>query len=129
MLKYIFLTLVIVNTAGALDLQPGGHPALPNMSFPLVIPSTKLPISLGMCVDGSESLFVKYDALNLSPVFVYDLPNIDSQGHVWVAVPDGDKWLAVDSYWGPMTSPSYYKADGICSNMTMLQAAFPREPA
>lgn len=99
------LTLLLIGSAGAVDLQPGGHPALPDTGFPVINPSSGLPYPLGMCADGSAQLYADYQAAGLSPVL------LSSAHHMWVAVPDGDRWLAVDSYFGPMTDDGYYHGE------------------
>lgn len=117
--KLILAALLLISSAGAIDLQPGGHPALPAISFP-VAPA-------GMCLDGAEQLFSAYQAAGFSPAYMYRGPDAFGPGHVWVAVPDGGRWLAIDSYWGPMTDDRYYSADGMYEDIESLEAAFPRE--
>ena len=118
-MRFLLAIMIMISMAGAVDLQPGGNPALPSMTFPIT--------PAGMCLDGTERLFSDYRAAGLSPVLLYDLPDAESQGHVWLAVPDGDSWLAVDSFWGPMTSESYYHADMSFTDIESMRNAFPRE--
>ena len=118
-MRLILAALLLLGTAAAIDLQPGGHPALPEITFPVT--------SAGMCLDGAEQLFSDYQSAGLNPSYMYSLPDDSGPGHVWVAVPDGGRWLAIDSYWGPMTDGGYYSADGMYGDIESLEAAFPRE--
>lgn len=104
-MRHALALLLLIGAAGAVDLTPGGNPALPDISFPLVNPSTGMAYPLGMCADGSAQLYADYQAAGLSPVL------LSSPTHMWVAVPDGDKWLAVDSYFGPTADGSYYSGE------------------
>ena len=66
---------------------------------------------LGMCYDGSKKLQESYKSLGYDSVYMYDPSGFDSQGHLWVVVEDKgapDTWLAVDSYYGPITEDDYY---------------------
>jgi len=68
---------------------------------------------LGMCYDGSQKLESTYKNFGYRVAYLYDPSGFDYQGHLWVAVEDKDHpgaWLAVDSYYGVMTTPEYYKA-------------------
>ena len=104
-MRGLLLVAILIGSAGAVDLAPGGHPALPAMTFPTINPSSGLPYPLGMCADGSAQLYADYQAAGLSPVLM------QSAYHMWVAVPDGDRWLAVDSYWGPVVDDVYYHGE------------------
>ena len=66
---------------------------------------------LGMCYDGSQKLQESYKSLGYGSVYMYDPSGFDSRGHLWVVVEDNDApdtWLAVDSYYGPITEDDYY---------------------
>ncbi|VVB68946.1 Uncharacterised protein [uncultured archaeon] len=68
---------------------------------------------LGMCYDGSQKLESTYKNFGYKVAYLYDPSGFDYQGHLWVAVEDKDHpntWLAVDSYYGVMTTPEYYSA-------------------
>lgn len=110
--------LLLAGVAGAVDLPHGQGAALPAMTFP-VSPA-------GMCLDGSERLFSSYQAAGLAPILLYNQPDSSSQGHVWVAVPSGQGWQAVDSYYGPVASDEFYHADMSFTDTASLEAAFPR---
>ena len=57
---------------------------------------------------------------------IHNLPSASSPGHVWVAVPSGQGWQAVDSYFGPVSSDEFYHADMSFTDTDSLRAAFPR---
>jgi len=64
-----------------------------------------------MCYDGSQKLQESYKSLGYGSVYMYDPSGFDSRGHLWVVVEDNDApdtWLAVDSYYGPITEDDYY---------------------
>jgi len=66
-------------------------------------------VPLGMRYDGSKQLGIIYTGLGYNATYMF-LPN--NPGHEWVLVEDGstNTWLAVDSYYGVMTSSDYYTA-------------------
>jgi hypothetical protein len=69
---------------------------------------------LGMCFEGSQQVAKTYGSFEYNATYMYD-PGAGgyNQGHLWVLVEDKDnrgKWLAVDSYYGPMTDNEYYEA-------------------
>lgn len=68
---------------------------------------------LGMCYDGAQKLDENYKSFDYNVLYMYDPSGFDSQGHLWVIVEDKDQsdtWMAVDSYYGPMTTDDYYTA-------------------
>ncbi len=67
-------------------------------------------VPLGMCYDGSKQLGTIYTGLGNNVTYMFN-PTPD-QGHEWILVDDGNTntWLAVDSYYGVMTSSDYYTA-------------------
>ena len=116
-MRMLIAALLIAGTASAVDL-PHGNVTLPVIGFPVAQP--------GFCVDGSESLFSSYQAAGLSPVLLYNLPDSNSQGHVWVAVPGSSGYQAVDSYFGPVRDDEFYHADMMFGDVASLHSAFPR---
>ena len=119
-MRLALAVLLLAGAAGAVDL-PYSPAALPATTFPIT--------PAGMCLDGSEALFSSYQAAGLSPILLYNQPSTSSPGHVWVAVPSGQGWQAVDSYFGPVSSDEFYHADMSFPDMDSLRAAFPRRSA
>jgi hypothetical protein len=66
-------------------------------------------VPLGMCYDGSKQLGTIYTGLGHNVTYMF---NPAGQGHEWVLVEDAktNTWLAVDSYYGVMTSGDFYTA-------------------
>jgi hypothetical protein len=84
---------------------------------------------LGMCYDGSQKLENAYKSFGCKVIYLYNPSGFDSQGHIWVAVEDKvhpDTWLAVDSYYGAMTDPEYYKAPYSFSDFKYLDSINPK---
>lgn len=84
---------------------------------------------LGMCYDGSQKLENTYRGFGYNVTYLYDPAGFDSQGHIWVAVEDGDdlgNWLAVDSYYGVMDDAEYYFAPYSFDEFEYLDAINPR---
>ena len=63
----------------------------------------------GMCYDGSKQLGTIYTGLGYNMTYMFDPTG---RGHEWVLVEydNTNTWLAVDSYYGVMTSDDYYTA-------------------
>ncbi|MDM7934162.1 MAG: hypothetical protein QUS08_02075 [Methanothrix sp.] len=84
---------------------------------------------LGMCYDGSQKLDSTYRSFGYNVMFLYDPAGFEGQGHLWVAVEDRDHpdtWLAVDSYYGIMTSQEYYRAPYSFAEFRYLDALNPQ---
>jgi hypothetical protein len=80
---------------------------LKTLSRYLIFPVTPL----GMCYDGSQELDKAYTNFGYNVTYMYDPQGFEHQGHLWVVVEDKSKsnvWLAVDSYYGVVTSDNYY---------------------
>lgn len=73
---------------------------------------SKFPVTpLGMCEDGAKILAKTYRNLGYNVCYMVDPSSDNHPGHMWIVVGDPDnknKWLAVDSYFGPMTKEDEY---------------------
>ncbi len=84
---------------------------------------------LGMCYDGAQKLDENYKSFDYNVIYMYDPSGFDSQGHIWVLVEDKDQldtWLAVDSYYGPMTTEDYYTAPYSFADFKYLDSINPK---
>ncbi len=84
---------------------------------------------LGMCYDGAQKLDENYKSFDYNVLYMYDPSGFDSQGHLWVIVEDKDQsdtWLAVDSYYGPMTTDDYYTAPYSFADFKYLDSINPK---
>lgn len=84
---------------------------------------------LGMCYDGSKTLDNTYKSFGYNVTFMYDPGGFNNQGHLWVIVEDKDRrgtWLAVDSYYGAMTSDEYYRAPYSFKDFSLLDSINPK---
>jgi hypothetical protein len=74
--------------------------------------SAKFPAApLGMCEDGAKILAKTYRDLGYDVCYMVDPGSGNRPGHMWIVVGDPDNkktWLAVDSYFGPMTKEDKY---------------------
>jgi hypothetical protein len=64
-------------------------------------------VPLGMCYEGSKQLGIIYTGLGYNVTYMF---HPDEPGHMWTLVEDDgtETWLAVDSYYGVVTSSDYY---------------------
>lgn len=91
---------------------------------------TMFPVTpLGMCYDGSQKLANLYTEFGYKIRYMYDPSGFENQGHLWIIVEDpdnGDRWLAVDSYYGVVTESSYYKAPYSFPDIKYLDSLNPK---
>lgn len=78
--------------------------------------SVNFPVApMGQCFDGAQQVAKAYKGLGYNVYYLYCPASGTFQGHIWIVIEDpSDKntWLAVDSYYGPMTDDDrYYHAE------------------
>jgi len=88
--------------------------------------SVLFPLSpLGMCYEGSKQMGIIYTGLGHNIMYMF---NPNNTGHEWVLVEDGstNTWLAVDSYYGVMTTGDYYTAPYSFQQFDLLDLVNPQ---
>ncbi|MCX6677674.1 MAG: hypothetical protein NTU95_06980 [Methanothrix sp.] len=80
---------------------------------------------LGMCYEGSKQLGIIYTGMGSNVTYMF---HPDDPGHEWILVEDGstNTWLAVDSYYGVMTSSDYYAASYSFPRFDLLDLVNPQ---
>jgi len=80
---------------------------------------------LGMCYEGSKQMGIIYTGLGHNIMYMF---NPNNTGHEWVLVEDGstNTWLAVDSYYGVMTTGDYYTAPYSFQQFDLLDLVNPQ---
>ncbi len=92
--------------------------------------SVSFPVApLGLCFDGAQQVAKAYKGLGYNAYYLYCPASGTFPGHIWIAIEDpSDKntWLAVDSYYGPMTDDDrYYHAEYSFSDIKYLDLVKP----
>jgi len=88
--------------------------------------SVLFPLSpLGMCYEGSKQMGIIYTGLGHNIMYMF---NPNNTGHEWVLVEDSstNTWLAVDSYYGVMTTGDYYTAPYSFQQFDLLDLVNPQ---
>jgi hypothetical protein len=82
-------------------------------------------VPIDMCYYGSKQLGIIYTGLGYNVTYMF-LP--DGRGHMWVLVEDdgAGTWLAVDSYYGVMTSAEYYTSPYSFPRFELLDLVVPQ---
>jgi len=88
--------------------------------------SVLFPLSpLGMCYEGSKQMGIIYTGLGHNIMYMF---NPNNTGHEWVLVEVGstNTWMAVDSYYGVMTTGDYYTAPYSFQQFDLLDLVNPQ---
>jgi hypothetical protein len=80
---------------------------------------------LGMCYEGSKQMGIIFTGLGHNITYMF---NPDNTGHEWVLVEDDstNTWLAVDSYYGVITTGDYYTAPYSFQQFDLLDLVNPQ---
>ena len=92
--------------------------------------SVKFPVTpLGLCYDGTQQIGKTYKGLGYNVHYLYYAASGTFQGHIWIVIEDPankNTWLAVDSYYGPMTDDDrYYHAEYTFTDIRYLDLVKP----
>jgi hypothetical protein len=82
----------------------------------------------GYCYEGAPSVGDVLVANGFEVEYAYDPTASEGRGHVWVMArnPADSKWVAVDSYYGPvLDDPTWYAAPYVFSDYSKLNDLMP----